>query len=488
MSESVNVSDHNQPQKFDLQFGDEIELEEAGFSFRPITGFELEIDGSVYMYSEDGNLEINLTGGELQDNISIAELNNKLAAEILKKVDNYQLIESGTETIQGTTGFLNEIKLSNAQEESVGKALICSPYRNQFFFILVITAADYWQTLGQPVFDALKTQINFYPQFEAEFTADEFDHHQDLTTESFENLDPEEEFLLNIEKGDVSLLLAARSYSPDDVVTITEIVAPGEKQLYIYDPASESFSSTICMQPLMGSHGEVCFYFPRTNQQSLFPGEYRFSFATAMGRGLQEVQAIIRTDRALNLQAMDLNFWVALENSPFDKQEYMDLFKSEILQSLKNRLAPLNLAPGKIEFLFPAPDEISPFTSINLDTDLADCSYMISESVNNNRALNIGLVDQITQGDPPEPADVSAISCGSPGMILTTASPHACVVIQWQAYEGNIEKLAEEIIRQLIIYSGIDMQDIQQNEDTKLTLNHEIGWRLRRHPIFHEAD
>jgi len=112
---------------------------------------------------------------------------------------------------------------------------------------------------------------------------------------------------------------------------------------------------------------------------------------------------------------------------------------------------------------------------------------MITETVNNTWALNIGLVEQLVQGDPPVPADSQAVSSGSPGMILAPTSPHACIVIGWFVLGGNLSKLADAIIEQLIVFSGIETKDALP-EGVPLTLNHEIAWRLRRHPIFYDAD
>ena len=163
MSEnSIPVDPKQQPE---FEFGPEIEVEESGFSFQPITGFELEIDGSVYMYSDDGNLEISLVGGVLEDDHSIADLNDDLAGEFMENFDSFKLIESGTDNIQNITGFLNRIEFVNAEEEGLGFAMICSPYVNQYFFILVITSAEYWHNFGQAIYEALKSRIRFYPHF-----------------------------------------------------------------------------------------------------------------------------------------------------------------------------------------------------------------------------------------------------------------------------------------------------------------------------------
>ena len=158
-----------------------------------------------------------------------------------------------------------------------------------------------------------------------------------------------------------------------------------------------------------------------------------------------------------------------------------------IQKALNDRLTSFNLMTGDIEFYNPAPDELAAFSTINTDSDLADCSYMISETIQNARALNIGLVEHIVQGDPPLPADSQAVSSGSPGMILAPASPHACVLIEWSALEGDPARLADAIIEGLIVFNGIETTDALP-EGAPFTLNHEIAWRLRRHPIFYDAD
>lgn len=220
------TSDNQTNPEIVLQFGEEMILEEAGFSFRPIIGFELEVDGSVYMYSDDGNLEISLVGGEIDNQTSITELNDQLAADFMVNFDQFELIEAGKNTIQGITGFLNEIHFVNAEEEGFGKALICSPHINQFFFLLVISSAEYWLNQGQEVFSALKSQIHFHPQFNPAGTIIERDVHTDLTIETYESITSEEDIVITIEKGDLSLLMAARATAIHDEISLIEICAP----------------------------------------------------------------------------------------------------------------------------------------------------------------------------------------------------------------------------------------------------------------------
>jgi hypothetical protein len=476
------------PSPKSLSFGEEIEITGAGFSFRPIQGFELEIDETVYMYADDGYLEIYMVGGELEEDQSIAELNDELAAEFMDNVGEFDLFEAGKDLIQGITGFLNEIRFTNAEEEGLGFCLICSPHINQYFFLLVIANADYWRSQGPSLWKDLKSTIQFQPQYQPEIIDEVSQEHPDLTTETYEGIPPGEEFLLTVEKGDASLLLAARSFDPQDTVSLQAFISPQGETLYRFDPLSGEFSSLICNQPVIGTHGEVCFFFPRTNQQSLQPGEYRFEFAAASGVGLQEIQFIVRSGRALGLQKFDLNFWLAMKETPLLDLSALDQFEASLQQALSKRLAPFNLSPGRIACIQPALDEIESFSSVTLETDLADCSYMIAESVTNERALNIGLVDTIFEGDPPQPSSADAISSGSPGMIMSQRSPHACILLHWPSFIDAPLALAEAIIQQLIIFSGIETQDTGQPENQPgLILNREIAWRLRRHPLFYDA-
>jgi len=488
MSEEIAPQDQNKRDDLDLRFGEEVEIDESGFSFRPIIGFELEIDGSVYMYSEDGNLEISLMGGKLEEGTSIAELNDDLVADFMDNFDEYNLTESGTDTIQGITGYLNTVRFLNAEEEGRGRALICSPSANQYFFLLMIASADYWQAYGKQLFTTLKAEVHFHPQFTSELEEIEQVEHPDLTIGTYEEISPEDDFILRIEKGDVSLLLAARTYVANETITINEIHAPGGKQLYVYHPEGGKFTSLVSDEPLVSTYGEVCFFFPRDNQLALQPGDYRFRFSTESGMPLQEIQVIIRVGRALDIQTVDLNFWLATEDERFDDPESTDQFKSEIRKALNQRLSPLNLILGEITCFHPAPDELSAFTSVNINTDLADCSYMITETIHQGRALNIGLVDHFINSDPPSPVEVQSISSGHPGMILSTASPHACILMNWSVLNGDLNQLSGAIIDQLVAFSGIDIKDTQQREGQHLILNREIAWRLRRHPIFYEAD
>lgn len=473
----------------EFEFGQAVEMENCGFTFHPLLGFELEVEDSVYMYADSGNVEVFMAGGQLTENDSIADLNDELTAEFMENVGDYALIPAGTDKLQNITGFLNDIQFSNHEEEGLGYALICSPYVTQYFFILMIASAEYWEVEGKNLYEALKAKISFHPQFTPEILQDSRDKYPDLTTETHEAVANQEDFIVTIEKRDISLLLAGRSHSAQEQVTITEITAPDGQRLYSYNPALDSFSSSICPHPLIGDHGEVCFFFPRSSQQSLASGEYRFGFNTKTGMPLQEVQIIIRSGRALEQQRIDFNFWLAVNDTQLSNSQSLEAFEAEIRTALQVRLAPLDLLPGKIEYFYPAPDELDSFSTIYLDTDLADCSYMISESINNTRALNIGLVNRIIPGAPPTKVEVNAASSGSPGMILAPGSPHACILVNWSAYQADLEGLSEAVLQQLVIFSGIDTRDIpRQPESSSLVMNKEIAWRLRHHPLFYDGD
>ncbi len=477
--------------EINLAFAPEIEMADCGYAFHPIAGFELEVDGSVYMYSKDGNIEISLFGGELSNKTSIGELNDTLASNFLEDVDEFRLIKAGKDVIQGITGFLNEIQFGNAEEEGVGRALICSPFINQYFFLLVICSADDWESQGQPVFEALKSKITFHPQFKPVDDVEHIHDHPDLTIETYQAITPEDNFILTIEEGDVSLLLAARSHKTNDNVSLIQFVTPDGNCLYHFEPVSGTFSSHLYNHPLVSNLGEVCFYYPHTPQKTLLPGNYLFSFFTDTRQNLQEIQIIIRSRPVKELQKVDLNFWLALENDRFNNPDYLQSFISNIHQSLTQHLAPVKLAPGKCDCFFPAPDELSLFTTVNLDTDLPDCSYMIAESVNNDRALNIGLVEQLTTGNPPIQAPCQAVSSGSPGMILSSISPHACIVIGLSGYlndqgEVNFTGLADAIIQQLLVFSGITGEG--ELESDILSLSPEAIHHLRYHPLFYDSD
>lgn len=486
LPEPINTPDQPVQPTPDFQLGEELILEDAGFSFHPIVGFELEVDDSVYMYSDDGNLEIVMIGGELENNTSIAGLNDDLAGDFMINFDQFELIEAGKETVQGITGFLNRIRFINTEEEGMGQALICSPHINQFFFLLVISSSEYWDQIGLQVFTTLKNHIHFHPKFKPTATVAEDDVHPDLTIECYESILPEEDLIINIEKGDVSLLLGARASNAQDVISILEISAPGDQILYHYDPDSDEFHSTIAQRPLISTYGEVCLALPCADQSSLQSGDYRFTFSTNSGLPLGEVQVIIRHTRALDQQQVDLNLWMALENEHFNDLNYQAQFEAHLRTALIENMQPMNLAPGNIEYFHPAPDELGTFACINLDTDIADISYMIAESVENTRALNVGLVDRFTRGNPPKSAEVTAISSGSPGMILSPASPHACILINYSAFEEDYSALAQALIEQLIVFSGVDAQCAQSQQTQGV--NQETEWRLRRHPIFYSAD
>ena len=140
---------------------------------------------------------------------------------------------------------------------------------------------------------------------------------------------------------------------------------------------------------------------------------------------------------------------------------------------------------GKVNLIQAAPDELATFSTVQIKTDLADSSYMIANSITNPRALSVGIVEHIQKQEGDQIIELDAISSGIPGMIMAPASPHACVLLSWSALSGDLKLLVQTILEQLVNFSGID-NPLEKGQ--ALTLNREIAWRLRRHPLFYDAD
>ncbi len=477
---------HKQPEpKPSFIFGEEVFFTEGRFSFQPIHGFKLELDGSVYMHSADGNLEIILIGGMLEQGASIVDYNRNLASEFMADFDEFSLIDFGNDLIQGVTARLNKIQFHNAGEEGSGLSLICSPERNQFFFLLVIASKDRWEHTGSTIFEELKKHIYFNQRITSITSEDSLDQYSDLTNEVIGSVAPGEEIELIIKKDDLSFLLGARAIQPDDRVWVTRIIGPAGEPLYHFDISTGKLQSSIFDRPLSGSNGEVCIFLPGTNSHPLNPGEYRFILTTSSGTPLKEVQAIIRQGKLKEPQAFDINLWIAIEDEQFNNETYLRQFEVEILTALKEELKTYNLIPGKIKSYYSAPDELGLFSYICINQDLTDCSYIIAGSVENQRALNIGLVDQFAEEINHIGPSTIAASAGSPGMILSPVSPHACILVNYSAIKGDFSLLAKEIITQLVIFTGAHPQASLDEGSGLHNLSGEIIQRIKVHPLFY---
>ena len=485
MDQPINLSDQNSPQTPLFTFGKKITVKEAGFSFQPIEGFELEVDGSVYMYSEDGHLEICMIGGELDPKTSLARFSNELASDFMINFDDYQLVDASKDFIQGSPCLVNEIYFTHADENGQGRTLICSPHTNQFFFLLVIATAEYWLERGMEIFSAIKDQVQFHPEFAPVAKPEHIKKHSDLTIETFEAVQSNESLVLSTHRGAISLLLAARTLLIQDEITLIEIIGHKNEVLYRFDSESGELTSQFYNQPILSSHGELCLLLPLPHQQTLPTGNYRLTFATKSASPLQEVKVIFRQGRVFDLETIDLNLWLASEDERFNHSEFLVEFESQLRTALKTQLAPLKLIPGKILTYHPAPDELLAFSSINLNKDLADCSYMIAESVEVGRALNVGLVDRLTRDDPTGEIEIASVSSGAPGMILSPTSPHACILVNYSAVKEDFYVLADAIIEQMLIFCGLPQQP--ESADQPLSLSPDLLRQLRRHPLFYNT-
>jgi hypothetical protein len=485
MDEPINLPDQNSSQTSPFTFGKKITVKEAGFSFQPIEGFELEVDGSVYMYSEDGHLEICMIGGELDPKTDLARFSNELASDFMINFDEYQLVNASKDFIQGSPCLVNEIYFTHADENGQGRTLICSPHTNQFFFLLVIASAEYWLERGMEIFSAIKDQVQFHPEFAPVSKPEVIKKHSDLTIETFETVQSNENLVLSTHRGAISLLLAARTFLIQDEITLIEIIGHKNEVLYRFDSDPGELTSRFYTQPILSSHGELCLLLPLPHQQTLPTGNYRLTFATKSASPLQEVKVIFRQGRVFDLETIDLNLWLASEDERFNHSEFLVELESQLRTALKTQLAPLKLIPGKILTYHPAPDELLAFSSINLNTDLADCSYMIAESVEVGRALNVGLVDRLTRDDPTGEIEIKSVSSGAPGMILSPTSPHACILVNFSVVKEDFYALADAIIEQMLIFCGLPQQPA--SADQPWSLSPDLLRQLRRHPLFYNT-
>lgn len=150
------------------ELGEVKEVPEGGFSFRPIIGYDTDIDGAgISLFDKNGTIIItiygvttysgNQTKGEIIDGF-LNELKDRGSGEFIKG-------ESSPVTIDGVEGTAIELTGELFDSPLAGQAVLVMPNENQFLYGMGIAnigqGKERWENEGRVVFNSLLETITF---------------------------------------------------------------------------------------------------------------------------------------------------------------------------------------------------------------------------------------------------------------------------------------------------------------------------------------
>lgn len=149
-----------------LRLGTLKTIAEAGFSFRPILGYEERYQqGQATLTSDDGDTVLSFIGGQTT---STEDLESVLAsfAEILSV--SFAEFSSGTSypvTIDNSPGLAAEVDGMWGENPIAGRIVVVIPSEGLAFYALAFSSSDLsgegWEPQGRQAFEAVLRSVNF---------------------------------------------------------------------------------------------------------------------------------------------------------------------------------------------------------------------------------------------------------------------------------------------------------------------------------------
>jgi hypothetical protein len=149
-----------------LRLGVTENVEQGGFSFRPIVGYEMRLGKrQATMTSDDGEVIVSLSGIHVQKIDDIETVLAKLLGNMSETIQELDAGEPYPFMIDGGQGLAVDMYGKLRGERINGRIAIISP-RNELLFYAITISVDgpsqrSWESRGRPVFDTVVGTIDF---------------------------------------------------------------------------------------------------------------------------------------------------------------------------------------------------------------------------------------------------------------------------------------------------------------------------------------
>lgn len=270
----------------------------------------------------------------------------------------------------------------------------------------------------------------------------------DLRETTHGNLALGTELQLQVNSGDVSVLLSGRFSNPDSDIFISSIIAPNGQNIYQAQISNDDLqvSGPLTDDPI-GNSGEFAFFLPMHLQAGgqLQTGIYRIQFLAEDDDGtLQNIRALYKTVAGPQ-QAIDINILVADRDTISRMRSLSDDFSQRLRQEIDSLLTPHGLRVGNLQIVAAIP-EISSQFAITDEEQIGDLCNVLDNRFGNERALNVGFVETITS---EQISGIAGVSPASPGIIMNGQATFDCVLISERAYEEDVALHATNLLHEM---------------------------------------
>lgn len=150
-----------------LRLGSLKTVTEAGFSFRPIIGYEENYQqGQVTLTSDDGDTVISFIGGQATNTEDLESVLESFA-EILSEraFTEFNTGISYSVSIDSSPGLAAEVDGLWGENSIAGRIIVVSPTEGLAFYALAFSSSDLtgegWEPQGRQAFEAVLRSVNF---------------------------------------------------------------------------------------------------------------------------------------------------------------------------------------------------------------------------------------------------------------------------------------------------------------------------------------
>ena len=150
-----------------LRLGAAIPVQEAGFSFQPLIGYEERYQpGQVTLTSEDEDIILSLIGSPIRRIPDLEKVLNRFIEVISETFQEFDTGEPYPYTIGGSVGLAVDVNGEWSETPIEGRITIVSPNEEQLFYAFAISAngddGRGWEPKGRQAFDAVIDSISFF--------------------------------------------------------------------------------------------------------------------------------------------------------------------------------------------------------------------------------------------------------------------------------------------------------------------------------------
>jgi hypothetical protein len=151
----------------EINLGAAIIVPEAGFSFKPPSGFQIrQISGQVTMSSADGRLVISLSGIPILKVQDLEPIMQRFLDLVSQTFDEFHLGVCSPYRIGATNGFSCNLQAKLENEPVSGMAIIAAPEEDQLFYALAFAVetiqGDEWDQRAGPITEKILDNITFF--------------------------------------------------------------------------------------------------------------------------------------------------------------------------------------------------------------------------------------------------------------------------------------------------------------------------------------